>query len=173
MHSASAQPLGFLGIGTSQEDAPGSYSAGIWVDPDGCQHWVMDLGIEGMMDSVLGRNGKPVCGRSCGAISGDVLFASGSSSLTSEGRSAIRALATQLQATNRTTVGVIGYTDSDGSEAANQRLSQARANAVAGELRASGVNVSSTSGAGESNPIASNATADGKAQNRRVELTCN
>lgn len=38
------------------------YKPGIWVDPDGCQHWVMDDGIEGYMAPRLRRDGMPVCG---------------------------------------------------------------------------------------------------------------
>jgi hypothetical protein len=37
------------------------YLATIWVDPDGCQHWVMDTGAEGFMSARLDRQGKPVC----------------------------------------------------------------------------------------------------------------
>ena len=37
------------------------YRPGIWTDPDGCQHWVMDDGIEGFMAPILQRNGMPVC----------------------------------------------------------------------------------------------------------------
>lgn len=179
MHSAWAQSGGFsldglFGGGTSSDtDAPGSYVAGIWVDPDGCQHWVMDLGIEGMMDSVLNAEGRPICGRGCGTLAGDVLFSSGSASLSGAGREAVQAAALQLRSTGRNTVGVVGYTDSAGSEGANMSLSQNRAAAVAQVLRDSGINVSSVSGRGESNPIASNSTPSGMAQNRRVELTCN
>jgi hypothetical protein len=39
------------------------YSPGIWVDPDGCQHWVMDDGFEGYMSPHLRRDGTPVCNR--------------------------------------------------------------------------------------------------------------
>lgn len=37
------------------------YRAAIWVDPDGCQHWVIDTGIEGFMSQRLDRAGNPVC----------------------------------------------------------------------------------------------------------------
>jgi hypothetical protein len=37
------------------------YRAAIWVDPDGCQHWVIDTGIEGFMSQRLTSAGKPVC----------------------------------------------------------------------------------------------------------------
>ncbi|GGA96700.1 hypothetical protein [Allosediminivita pacifica] len=39
------------------------FRPGIWTDPDGCQHWIMDDGIEGYMAPILTREGKPVCHR--------------------------------------------------------------------------------------------------------------
>ena len=68
--------------------------------------------------------------------------------------------------------GVInGYTDSTGSEAYNQKLSERRAEAVANYLSSKGVSGKfTTTGYGEANPVASNDTADGRAQNRRIEL---
>lgn len=35
--------------------------AGIWIDPNGCDHWIIDDGIEGYLSQRLGRDGKPVC----------------------------------------------------------------------------------------------------------------
>ena len=70
-------------------------------------------------------------------------------------------------------VRVTGHTDSIGTDAYNQSLSERRARSVADYLTSLGVSGSrlSTSGAGEREPVASNATDDGRAQNRRVELT--
>ncbi len=69
-------------------------------------------------------------------------------------------------------VQVAGYTDSVGTDEYNQGLSERRANAVLGYLSTHGIDASRLSavGNGESNPVADNATADGRAQNRRVEL---
>ncbi len=69
-------------------------------------------------------------------------------------------------------VDVIGHTDSTGSEAYNQRLSERRAEAVANYLKSRGVLPEriTTYGMGESQPIASNATPEGRARNRRVEI---
>ncbi len=69
-------------------------------------------------------------------------------------------------------VRIEGHTDSIGSEAYNQRLSQRRADAVKAYLVAEGIAASrlETVGFGESQPVASNDTADGRAQNRRAEL---
>lgn len=65
-----------------------------------------------------------------------------------------------------------GHTDSDGSDAYNQTLSEKRAKSVENYLRGKNLNIASLSsiGYGESRPIASNETQEGKAQNRRVEL---
>ncbi len=66
---------------------------------------------------------------------------------------------------------VIGHTDSTGSDAYNQRLSERRAAAVADYLRNSGASIRFiSSGRGESQPIADNETEAGRARNRRVEL---
>lgn len=69
-------------------------------------------------------------------------------------------------------VQVAGYTDSVGTDEYNQGLSERRANAVLDYLSTHGIDASRLSavGNGESNPVADNATADGRAQNRRVEL---
>jgi len=69
-------------------------------------------------------------------------------------------------------ISVEGHTDSVGSDAYNQRLSERRAQAVVDYLAAGGITRSrmSARGYGESKPVASNATDDGRAQNRRVEL---
>ena len=68
---------------------------------------------------------------------------------------------------------VSGYTDSTGSQDLNLRWSQQRADSVASSLITEGVDATRirTSGMGPANPIASNSTAEGKAQNRRVEIT--
>ncbi|MDU4171216.1 MAG: OmpA family protein, partial [Citrobacter freundii] len=78
-----------------------------------------------------------------------------------------------LKEYNKTAVNVLGFTDSTGSQDLNMRLSQQRADSVASALITQGVaaNRIRTQGMGPSNPIASNSTAEGKAQNRRVEIT--
>ncbi|QOP46599.1 OmpA family protein [Sulfurimonas paralvinellae] len=66
---------------------------------------------------------------------------------------------------------IVGYTDSRGSESYNKKLSQRRATAVMRALVARGVNPEQLSavGMGEANPVADNSTAEGRAQNRRIE----
>jgi outer membrane protein OmpA-like peptidoglycan-associated protein len=81
-------------------------------------------------------------------------------------------VAQTLGSYNQTYIDVLGHTDSDGSDAYNQSLSERRAGAVADYLSSRGVARARMGirGYGESAPIASNATAEGKAQNRRVEI---
>lgn len=66
-----------------------------------------------------------------------------------------------------------GHTDSDGEESANQVLSQKRAESVKNYLISQGIDANRmvAKGFGESNPVANNATAQGKAQNRRTEIS--
>ncbi|MCH2163670.1 MAG: OmpA family protein [Marinovum sp.] len=102
----------------------------------------------------------------------DILFATDSTSVRSDLQRDIRAVAGNLQAYPNSTVQVIGHTDSDGDAGYNLDLSERRASAVASVLIESGVAPArvQTIGRGEDQPIASNLTPEGKAQNRRVEI---
>ncbi len=102
----------------------------------------------------------------------DILFDSGSASLRPDLQGDLRALGANLQQYPNTTVQVIGHTDSDDSAAFNQDLSEQRARSVAAVLLQTGVSGGRIVpiGRGESQPIATNQTAAGKQQNRRVEI---
>lgn len=102
----------------------------------------------------------------------DILFATGSSNLRSDLKRDLQTIAGNLQAYPDSTVQVIGHTDSDGDAAFNLGLSEDRAFAVADVLINAGVPGFriQTIGRGEDQPIASNLTPEGKAQNRRVEI---
>ncbi|KNG93357.1 OmpA family protein [Pseudaestuariivita atlantica] len=102
----------------------------------------------------------------------DILFATDSASVRSDLQRDLRAVAGNLQAYPNTTVQVVGHTDSTGSSSYNYDLSERRANAVAAVLTGAGVPASRirTFGRGEDQPVASNGTAEGRAQNRRVEI---
>ena len=102
----------------------------------------------------------------------DILFAVNSFAVRPGLQSDISALASSLQQYPDSTVQIVGHTDSDGDAAFNQQLSERRANAVADVLLNNGVplNRVRTFGRGESQPIATNLTPEGKAQNRRVEI---
>lgn len=101
-----------------------------------------------------------------------ILFATDSFTVRPGLNSDMAALARSLERYPDSTVQIIGHTDSDGDAAYNQQLSERRANAVADVLLNQGVpfNRVQTFGRGESQPIATNATAAGKQQNRRVEI---
>ncbi len=102
----------------------------------------------------------------------DILFATDSTSVRPDLQRDLGTVARNLQAYPSSTVQVIGHTDSDGEAAYNQQLSEGRARAVANVLINNGVAGGRIQafGRGESQPIASNLSAQGKAQNRRVEI---
>lgn len=103
---------------------------------------------------------------------GEVLFAFDSAELTDAARARLRDVGGRLQGADVIEIKVQGHTDSVGSDAYNQGLSERRARSVADFLVAQGVPASklSTEGFGESRPVADNATDAGRAQNRRVEI---
>ncbi|MGB5559997.1 MAG: OmpA family protein [Paracoccaceae bacterium] len=144
----------------------------IWIDPDGCQHWVMDDGWEGYMDIRLDRNGKPICTPqpTCAVVGTDHLFfGTDEYTLSAPAR---RGLANFFERTGAGAYVINGHTDSSASDAYNLDLSMRRARAVAEVAAEAGVKVSTLKGWGERKPIASNRTAAGMAQNRRVEIDC-
>jgi outer membrane protein OmpA-like peptidoglycan-associated protein len=102
----------------------------------------------------------------------DILFAVDSAELRADLRRDLGALASNLQAYPNTTVDILGHTDNTGDAGYNQGLSQRRAQAVSSVLVSNGIspNRLRAIGRGEDSPIASNLTADGRAQNRRVEV---
>jgi len=102
----------------------------------------------------------------------DILFAIDSAVLRPDLASDLHAIAGNLTSYPNSRIEIIGHTDDTGSAAYNQDLSQRRARAVADVLVSSGVPASRVSayGRGEDQPMASNATAEGRAQNRRVEI---
>jgi OmpA-OmpF porin, OOP family len=103
---------------------------------------------------------------------GDVLFDTGKATLKPGAYSTVERLAQALKEQPNRKVIIEGYTDSTGSDETNQALSERRAQAVQAALFERGVAASqiSTIGKGEMNPVASNDTASGRQQNRRVEL---
>ncbi|USW95144.1 OmpA family protein [Pseudomonas proteolytica] len=104
---------------------------------------------------------------------GDVLFATNKADLKSSGLMNINKLAQFLQENPDRKVIVEGYTDSTGSAAYNQTLSERRATSVQVALIKMGVNPSRivTAGYGKEYPIADNSSVSGRAMNRRVEVT--
>ncbi|MGL4766737.1 MAG: OmpA family protein [Formosimonas sp.] len=105
-------------------------------------------------------------------LSGDASFNVGSAVIKNEFMGTLDKVAKELAAQPNSRIMIVGFTDDVGNPDANQRLSLARANSVRDFFATSGVSFSrmSTSGRGEAQPVASNATEAGRAQNRRVEV---
>jgi OOP family OmpA-OmpF porin len=138
---------------TDDKDRCPSTPPGVKVDAEGCQ-------------VLFEQAKKPL-------ILEGVNFATGKAELTPESQAILDGVAESLVAHEEIKVQVGGHTDNTGSAAVNKRLSAARAEAVRQYLISKGVaaNRLTAAGFGPSKPIASNKTAAGRAQNRRVELT--
>ena len=102
----------------------------------------------------------------------DILFPTDSFALRPDLQNDLQTVAGNLRAYPNSSVQIIGHTDSDGEASYNQTLSQQRAGAVSTVLLDGGVAPGrvQTVGRGEDQPVASNLTPEGKAQNRRVEI---
>ncbi|GHA50381.1 membrane protein [Amylibacter ulvae] len=155
----------------AQSDMTETYVPTIWVDPDGCEHWVFDDGFEGFMTPNVTRDGLPVCQRGslCLVENSDQLFETASAVISANGRASLEEF---FRTQNSAEYLISGHTDSDGGDAYNMSLGQRRADAVAEIARSVGAGVTKTRSYGERVPVASNDTAEGKAQNRRVEIQC-
>ncbi len=103
---------------------------------------------------------------------GNITFDTNEAYIKSSFQPVVVSIAKVLKEYDKTLVQVNGYTDNTGTNAINLPLSQRRANAVADFLKVQGVaaNRIIATGYGAANPIASNATAAGREQNRRVEI---
>jgi OOP family OmpA-OmpF porin len=106
------------------------------------------------------------------SLKAGALFDVNKADLKPAGKSELDTLAAKLKDTQIEQITVTGHTDSAGSKQLNQGLSERRAEAVKAYLVSKGLdgNRIDTKGAGDTQPIASNKTADGRAQNRRVEI---
>ena len=147
------------------------YVPTIWVDPDGCEHWVMDDGAEGYMTPHVRRDGTPVCrrGNLCGTMPADQFFATDKYYINAAGQQRLREFFASAGARGYI---ITGHTDSRASDAYNMRLSRNRANSVARVARSVGANVVDVRGYGERDPRVPNTSAANMAQNRRVEIIC-
>jgi outer membrane protein OmpA-like peptidoglycan-associated protein len=105
-------------------------------------------------------------------VASDASFAVDSSTLSGNAQTTFNKIAETLKDYDKTAIHVVGHTDSTGSEQYNMKLSQQRAQAVAQFLTGRGVDSQRvlTWGRGESQPIATNDTEAGRAENRRVDI---
>ncbi len=105
-------------------------------------------------------------------LSGSVLFPSNQSTLLPEAQSRLGQVSAALMASKERKIVIEGHTDSRGSDTFNAELSRKRAEAVRGYLVQAGYDgdLISTDGVGEARPIADNNSAEGRANNRRVEI---
>ena len=115
---------------------------------------------------------KEVDGRVYLIMPGNITFDTNEAVIKTSFQPVLNSIAKVIKEYSKTMVQVYGYTDNTGSAATNNALSLRRANAVSNYLRLQGVNGNRiiTDGLGSANPIASNATAAGREQNRRVEI---
>ncbi|MDA9207394.1 OmpA family protein [Octadecabacter sp.] len=145
---------------------------GVWVDPDGCMHWMADGGLEQYQVNRLDpQTGRPICMQvnTCYVGESDTMFHTDSANLTRSARDELEQVFRQQGVSG---FAVYGHTDSRASHSYNQILSEHRARAVANVGRGVGAVIQRELGFGETRPIATNGSAAGMAQNRRVEVIC-
>lgn len=164
--------LGAAAQGVGPGNQSGFIEWGVFVDPDGCMHWWADGGFEGVMVPRLHpKSGKPMCLRrnTCMIADADTFFRTDSAALTNGARAELKKVFSQSDVFG---YAVYGHTDSRASRAYNKRLSERRAASVANYGRSVGAVIERQFGFGETRPRASNATAAGMRENRRVEIVC-
>lgn len=115
------------------------------------------------------------CGSRIDAILAEdsIQFEPGSATISAESDGTLDEIAEVLKSCPAVAIEIGGHTDSQGSESGNERLSQERADAVLAALRTEGLPLPGVTarGYGESEPVADNGTAEGRAQNRRIVFT--
>ncbi len=162
------------GVPDDQDKCPDT-PKGAKVDTDGCPLDTDGDGVPDYMDKCPQTPpGATVDEVGCmkQLVLNNIEFVVDSSELTMDAKSTLDQVADAIKARpDIKSMSVIGHTDSTGSDAYNQSLSEKRAAAVADYLRSAGANCRFvSSGSGEKQPIADNSTEEGRARNRRVEL---
>ena len=135
----------------------------------------IDVTYVKQLDPVAGLPSPEECVAQIGSVTQEskILFDPGSASITAETQGVVDEIADILKKCANLRIRIAGYTDSQGGEEMNQRLSQQRASAVLDALRLRRVPVGSfeATGYGEANPIATNDTEAGREANRRIEFS--
>lgn len=165
----------------------GDSSGHVWTDSNGhcvrTRRWTPELAIpacEGLAEepapapvAAPAPKPKPKAMYKSVKLGAGALFDNNKAELKPEGRQQLDNLVEKLNQGLRVEhIDVVGHTDSRGSAEYNQRLSENRAEQVKAYLVRKGISadIISSAGRGETQPIADNATATGRAQNRRVEI---
>jgi OOP family OmpA-OmpF porin len=132
----------------------------------------VDVRFDAAAAADVARTPIATCAAEVAAILADrsIVFAPGSSSIEEGSRIVIVALAEVLRGCPGSAFEIAGYTDSQGRDETNLRISQGRASAVLAALEAEGLPLIALSarGYGEDDPVADNATEEGRAENRRI-----
>ena len=135
--------------------------------------WTPATGIPGCDGvPVAQAKAKPAPMAAKVVFNADTFFDFDKSTLKPEGRQLLDQVAQQARGIDLETIIAVGHTDSIGTDAYNQKLSERRAASVKAYLVSKGIDPNRiyTEGKGKKNPIASNKTKEGRAQNRRVEI---
>jgi len=133
---------------------------------------VMDAQAEDLQDKLPNARVERLGEGIAVTFDSGILFAVNSSTLQAAGQQNLRDLAASLEEYEGTEVLVVGHTDSTGEESYNQSLSERRADSARTYLLGAGLEPGRVRaiGRGETEPIASNDTAEGRQENRRVEV---
>jgi len=160
------------GVKDSVDTCP-TTPAGVSVDANGCELDSDNDGIKDSMDKCPNTKANHVVdSNGCvEEIDLHINFKTGSSEVDEQSKENIAKFAQFLNAAPSYSAEITGYTDSVGSAKGNQKLSLKRATIVTDMIQAHGVSESRLSavGMGEENPVADNATKEGRAENRRIE----
>lgn len=136
--------------------------------------WTPATGIPGCDGVPVAQAEAPVVAPTATKVvlNADTFFDFDKATLKPEGRQMLDQVASQVDTINLETLIATGHTDSIGTEAYNLKLSQRRADTVKNYLISRGIAADRiyVEGKGESMPVASNSTREGRAQNRRVEI---
>ncbi len=174
--SVTVEPTSVVVRGNTGSQSAGGEITRLLVEKLGTtDEFSVDVTYVEALDPIAALPTEDECLEQIGAVtqSRKITFEPGSATIAGEGAGIIDDIADILQKCADLRLEIAGYTDSQGSEDGNQRLSQQRADAVLDALRVRRVPVSNfrAIGYGEENPIADNETEAGREANRRIEFT--